>query len=106
MSIKGLGYLTVQATDVGRWRELAIDARGFAEGSGPDPGGLVLRMDERRHRLVVLPGDVDRVLAVGWEVRDQYALEAVRQAVEKAGIEVAALTPAEAAERGAEAVIA
>ncbi|KAB2341588.1 biphenyl-2,3-diol 1,2-dioxygenase [Actinomadura rudentiformis] len=106
MSIRGLGYLQVQATDVGRWRELAIDALGFAEGSGPDPEGLYLRMDERRHRLAVLPGESDRVLAVGWEVRDQYALASVREAVEKAGIEVTVLSAAESAERNVEAAIA
>jgi 3,4-dihydroxy-9,10-secoandrosta-1,3,5(10)-triene-9,17-dione 4,5-dioxygenase len=106
MSIRGLGYLKVQTTDVGRWRELAIDGLGFAEGSGPDPEGLYLRMDERRHRLAILPGEVDRVLAVGWEVRDQYALAAVRQAVEKAGIEVTVFSSAESAERDVEAAIA
>jgi len=104
--IRGLGYLRVQARDIGRWRELTVDALGFAEGSGADPGGLYLRMDERRHRLAVLPGDVDRVLAVGWEVRDQYALAAVREAVEKSGVRVRELTGEEAEERDFEAGIA
>lgn len=103
--IRGLGYLKVQTRHMDRWRELAIDALGFAEGSGPDPDGLYLRMDERRARLIVLPGDADRVLAVGWEVRDQYALAAVREAVEKAGITVTALSKKEAAERYVEQVI-
>ncbi|TDD35056.1 2,3-dihydroxybiphenyl 1,2-dioxygenase [Actinomadura sp. KC06] len=104
--IRGLGYLKVQTRHVERWREFALDGLGFAEGGGPDPGGLYLRMDERRARLAVLPGDSDKVLAVGWEVRDQYALAAVREAVEKAGTAVTALTPDEAAERDAEEVIA
>ncbi|GAA0956945.1 VOC family protein [Actinocorallia libanotica] len=104
--IKGLGYLRVQASDLARWRELALEGLGFAEGSGPDPDGLYLRMDERRYRLAVLPGDADRVLAVGWEVRDQYALAAVREAVEKAGVEVAALSPAEATALDVEQAIA
>ncbi|WP_026400968.1 VOC family protein [Actinomadura rifamycini] len=97
--IRGLGYLKVQTQHIERWRELTIDALGFAEGSGPDPDGLYLRMDERRHRLAVLPGDTDRVLAIGWEVRDQFALAAVREAVEKAGREVTELPPGEDAER-------
>ncbi|WP_106400519.1 biphenyl-2,3-diol 1,2-dioxygenase [Actinocorallia populi] len=104
--IKGLGYLRVQASDLARWRELALEGLGFAEGSGPDSDGLYLRMDERRYRLAVLPGDVDRVLAVGWEVRDQYALAAVREAVEKAGVEVTALSPAEATALDVEQAIA
>ncbi|MFG2086830.1 MULTISPECIES: VOC family protein [unclassified Spirillospora] len=104
--IRGLGYLKVQTRHIGRWREFALEGLGFAEGSGPDPDGLYLRMDERRSRLQVLPGDADRVLAVGWEVRDQYALAAVREAVEKSGTDVTALKPKEAAARDAEEVIA
>lgn len=104
--IRGLGYLRVQTRHIDRWREFALDGLGFAEGSGPDPDGLYLRMDERRSRLQLLPGDDDRVLAVGWEVRDQYALASVREAVEKAGTAVTALKPKEAAERDAEEVIA
>jgi 2,3-dihydroxybiphenyl 1,2-dioxygenase len=100
--LRALGYLKVQATDLGRWRELAIDCLGFAEGSGPDPEGLYLRMDERGSRLIVLPGETDEVLAIGWEVRDQFALAAVGRAVEAAGFAVKSLSAAEADERGVE----
>ncbi|WP_217168489.1 VOC family protein [Streptomyces sp. AC512_CC834] len=101
--IRGLGYLRVQTRDIDRWRELAVDALGFAESTGPDPDGLYLRMDERRARLVVLPGDSDRVLSVGWEVRDQFALAAVGRAVEASGTAVKMLSQEEADDRGVEA---
>ncbi|MFF0108171.1 VOC family protein [Streptomyces hirsutus] len=104
--IRGLGYLRVQTRDIERWRELTVDALGFAEGSGPDPEGLYLRMDERRARLVVLPGDSDRVLSVGWEVRDQFALAAVGRAVEASGTPVKMLGQEEADDRGVEQAIA
>lgn len=104
--LRSLGYLRVQSTDLARWRELAIDALGFAEGSGPAPDGLYLRMDERPARLAVLPGDTDRVLAVGWEVRDQRALQAVAGDVEASGRGVKALTTAECADLGVEEAIA
>jgi 2,3-dihydroxybiphenyl 1,2-dioxygenase len=104
--IRGLGYLKVQTQHIDRWREFALEGLGFAEGSGPDPDGLYLRMDERRSRLQLVPGDTDKVLAVGWEVRDQYALAAVREAVEKSGTAVTVLTAKESAERDAEEVIA
>lgn len=104
--IRGLGYLKVQTRDIDRWRELTVDGLGFAQGSGPDPEGLYLRMDERRARLAVLPGDSDRVLAIGWEVRDQFALTTVREAVEKTGTPVTVLSERESAEREAEQVIA
>ncbi|MEI7056693.1 VOC family protein [Nocardioides sp. CCNWLW239] len=103
--LRGLGYLRVQATDLARWRELAIDALGFAEGSGPDPDGLYLRMDERQARLIVLPGETDRVQAVGWEVRDAAALARVVVDVEASGRGVKALTAEECAERGVERAV-
>ena len=104
--IRGLGYLKVQTRDMSRWRDLLIDALGFAEGTGPDPEGLYLRMDEREARLTVLPGDTDRVLAVGWEVRDQFALAAVGRAVEASNTPVKMLSESESAEKGAEQVLA
>lgn len=103
--IRGLGYLKVQTTDIARWRELTVDALAFQEATGPDPDGLYLRMDERAARLVVLPGDRDQVLAVGWEVRDQFALAAVGRAVEASGTAVKVLTQADCDERRVEAGI-
>ncbi|KRF10452.1 VOC family protein [Nocardioides sp. Soil796] len=103
--LRGLGYLKVQTTDVPRWRELMIDSLGFAEGTGPEPDGLYLRMDERSSRVIILPGETDEVLAVGWEVRDQFALAAVGRAVEAAGTPVKMLSTGEAAHRGVEAAM-
>lgn len=103
--IRGLGYLKVQTQHIARWRELTVEALGFAETVGPNPDALYLRMDEREARLIVLPGDVDQVVAVGWEVRDQFALAAVAKDVEAAGIPVTWLTEEENDERGLEQVI-
>jgi 3,4-dihydroxy-9,10-secoandrosta-1,3,5(10)-triene-9,17-dione 4,5-dioxygenase len=103
--IRGLGYLRVQTTDVPRWRELTVEALGLAETTGPVDGGLYLRMDERAARLIVLPGDSDRVLAVGWEVRDQFALARVGRAVEAAGYAIKELSQGECDERAVEAAL-
>ena len=73
--IKGLGYVRVLATDMDRWRELGFDVLGFAPGSGVEEDALHFRMDERPSRITVERGDVDRVSAVGWEVRDGASLE-------------------------------
>lgn len=103
--LRGLGYLRVQTSDVARWRELAVDALGFGEGAGPVPGGLYLRMDERFARVIVLPGETDHVLSVGWEVRDQFALTAVGAAVEAAGVAVKPLSAEECEDRRVEQAI-
>ncbi|MFF3933862.1 VOC family protein [Streptomyces hirsutus] len=104
--IRALGYVTVQTTDMERWRELAFDVLSFAEGTGPDPDALYLRMDERVARMVVHPGDVDAVRSVGWEVRDRFALARVTETLEKAGYEIERLSVEEADERRVEEAIA
>jgi 3,4-dihydroxy-9,10-secoandrosta-1,3,5(10)-triene-9,17-dione 4,5-dioxygenase len=83
--IKGLGYVRVLATDMNRWRELGFDVLGFAQGSGVEEDALHFRMDERPSRITVEHGDVDRVTAVGWEVRDEAALRRVAAQLEYAG---------------------
>jgi len=103
--LRGLGYLRVQSNDLARWRELAVDSLGFATGSGPDPDALYLRMDERRARLTVFPGETDKVLSVGWEVSDQFALAEVAVDVEAAGIPVKPLSLEECNDRGVEAAV-
>ena len=103
--IKSLGYLTVAASDIDRWRQFAFEVLGFAEGTGPDPSALYLRMDERPARIVVVPDDVDRVLTVGWEVRDRVALQEVKSTAEAAGVVVKELSQSEADERRVEEAI-
>jgi 3,4-dihydroxy-9,10-secoandrosta-1,3,5(10)-triene-9,17-dione 4,5-dioxygenase len=104
--ISSLGYVRVRAVDLDAWREFAFETIGFAQGRGPDAGALYLRMDERVGRIVVLPGDEDRVEAVGWEVRDHLALRRVQSAVENAGIATKPLSLEEADSRRVEAGIA
>ena len=64
MSIRSLGYLRIEATDVSAWREYALKVLGMVEGSGPTDGALYLRMDEFPARLVIVPGEHDRLAAV------------------------------------------
>lgn len=103
--LKSLGYLTVQTRDIDRWRHFALRVLGFAEGSGPDPDALYLRMDERAARIVVVPGEADQVVTVGWEVRDGAALGEVVLAVEAAGTAVKQLSVEEADARRVEEVV-
>lgn len=103
--LKALGYVKVQTHDIDRWRTFAFDVLGFAEGSGPDEDALYLRVDERAARIIVVPGETDEIVTIGWEVRDHAALVRVQEAVEAAGIAVKPLSVEEADARRVEEVI-
>ncbi len=109
--LKSLGYITVSTADMDRWRQFAFGVLGFAEGTSPqgkrpDPPALYLRMDERAARLIVVPGETDRVVTVGWEVRDRAALRRVMAALDGAGVAFKQLPGDEAEARRVEEVIA
>jgi 2,3-dihydroxybiphenyl 1,2-dioxygenase len=104
--LKSLAYVKVATTDIDRWRHFAFDVLGFATGTGADPDALYLRMDERAARIIVVPGEADRIVTVGWEVRDGAALGRVRAALDAAGMAYTALTPQQADERRVEEAIA
>jgi 3,4-dihydroxy-9,10-secoandrosta-1,3,5(10)-triene-9,17-dione 4,5-dioxygenase len=97
--IASLGYLRIESSDVAAWREFGVKVLGMVEGRGPGPGAVYLRMDEFPARLVIVPGEADRLLASGWEVAGSAALERVRRALDEAGVAVKAGTGTELADR-------
>lgn len=103
--LKSLGYITISTNDIDRWRHFAFGVLGFAEGQGPNPTALYLRMDERAARLIVVPDETDRVLTIGWEVRDHPALQRVKAALDGAGVPFKQLSVEEAEARRVEEVI-
>ncbi|OBI68155.1 biphenyl-2,3-diol 1,2-dioxygenase [Mycobacterium sp. E796] len=104
--LKSLGYITISTNDVDRWRHFAFAVLGFAGGKGSDPSALYLRMDERAARIVVVPGETERVLTIGWEVRDHAALQRVKATLDGAGVAFKQLSLDEAEERRVEEAIA
>lgn len=97
--ISSLGYLRIQSTDPGTWREFGTKVLGMAEGKGPDTGSVYLRMDDFPARLIIEGGDSDRLLACGWEARDDSALNGVQQALAEAGVPAKEAADAELARR-------
>jgi 3,4-dihydroxy-9,10-secoandrosta-1,3,5(10)-triene-9,17-dione 4,5-dioxygenase len=86
--ISSLGYLRIESADPTPWREFGTRVLGMAEGRGPDPAAVYLRMDDFPARLVVVPGERDRLLAAGWEVADERALAEAGRALAAAGVPV------------------
>jgi 3,4-dihydroxy-9,10-secoandrosta-1,3,5(10)-triene-9,17-dione 4,5-dioxygenase len=103
--LKSLGYISISTSSIDRWRHFAFGILGFAEGKGPDASALYLRMDERAARIIVVPGETDRVLTVGWEVRDHSALQRVKAVLDGAGVAFKQLSVDEAGARRVEEVI-
>jgi 3,4-dihydroxy-9,10-secoandrosta-1,3,5(10)-triene-9,17-dione 4,5-dioxygenase len=97
--IRSLGYLRIEATDVTAWREFGTRLLGFVEGRGPEPGALYLRMDDFPARLVVVPGETDRLLSSGWEVASEADLSELGRSLADAGVPAKAGTAEELAAR-------
>lgn len=97
--ISSLGYLRIASADPGAWREFGTKVLGMVEGRGPDPAAVYLRMDDFPARLVIVPGEQERLLASGWEVADERALAEVADVLAAAGIPVKTGEAAELADR-------
>lgn len=104
-SIRSLGYLRVEATDVAAWREYALKVLGMVEGKGATPGALYLRMDDFPARLVIVPGTHDRLTEAGWECANAEGLQEIRNRLEIEGIPYKEATAAELAERRVDEMI-
>ncbi|KOV86758.1 iron-dependent extradiol dioxygenase HsaC [Nocardia sp. NRRL S-836] len=99
MGIRSLGYLRIEATDIGRWREFGLKVLGLVEGKGSTEGALYFRMDDFPARLVIVPGESDRLLASGWEVATEAELDEVAKRLASAGVAVAEASAEVLAER-------
>ena len=99
MGIRSLGYLRIEATDIEAWRVFGLKVLGMVEGSGPAPEALYFRMDDFPARLVIVPGEQDRLAASGWETANAGELEEVRERLAAAGVPFKEGTAEELAER-------
>jgi 2,3-dihydroxybiphenyl 1,2-dioxygenase len=94
--VNQFAYIGAGATDLDAWRVYATKVLGHQVMPGTDGHALRLRCDDRYHRLLILPSDVDDVAFVGWEVANRAALERASAAISNAGIEILEGTPGEA----------
>ncbi|PKV90554.1 3,4-dihydroxy-9,10-secoandrosta-1,3,5(10)-triene-9,17-dione 4,5-dioxygenase [Amycolatopsis echigonensis] len=99
MAIRSLGYLRIEATDMDAWRVYGLKVLGMVEGSGSDPNALYLRMDDFPARLVIVPGEKDRLAQAGWEAANAAELDDVRARLDAASVPYKEGTPEELADR-------
>jgi len=87
MKPRSLGYLGVNAKSAADWADYATRLVGMqvAEKAG---GGVALRMDDRKQRLVIEENGGDGIAYFGWEMDDADALGAFCATLDKAGVRV------------------
>jgi 2,3-dihydroxybiphenyl 1,2-dioxygenase len=84
MSVRSLGYLIIEASDLGAWRTFAVGLLGMVP-AVEDESRLLLRMDDKSWRLDVRLAAQDRVVALGWEVAGPGELEVLVGRLDAAG---------------------
>ena len=104
-AIRSLGYMRIEATDMAAWREYGLKILGMVEGKGTVDGALYLRMDDFPARLVIFPGQHDRLSVTGWEAANAAGLQQVREALEANGTPYKEGTAQEKAERRVDELI-
>jgi 3,4-dihydroxy-9,10-secoandrosta-1,3,5(10)-triene-9,17-dione 4,5-dioxygenase len=103
--IRSLGYLRIESTDIAAWREYALKVLGMVEGKGAIDGALYLRMDDFPARLVIVPGEHDRLSVAGWECANAEGLQTVRKALEVEGVPYKEATAVQLADRRVDEMI-
>jgi 2,3-dihydroxybiphenyl 1,2-dioxygenase len=100
--VSQLGYLAFEVSDLAAWEQFATGVLGLGVARRWD-GGLSLRMDGHAQRFFVTQGTpgaiVDDLAAVGWQVADEAALDAVAARLRAAGHDVVEGTREETAAR-------
>ncbi|WP_216913266.1 iron-dependent extradiol dioxygenase HsaC [Nocardia noduli] len=105
MGIRSLGYLRIETANMAAWREYGLKVLGMVAGNGSDPESLYLRMDEFPARLVIVPGERDRLLVSGWETANAGELQDVRDRLDAAGVPFKEGTAAEKLDRRVDGLI-
>lgn len=85
--VDALGYLGLRVRSLEEWEVFATEILGMTATRQTTDGEetLVLRMDERAHRVTLRAGD-DALDYVGWQVSGPDALDEVAAALDEAGV--------------------
>jgi 2,3-dihydroxybiphenyl 1,2-dioxygenase len=74
------------------WRAYARDVLGHDASPDSTDDRLLLRIDDHHHRLAVYSSDTEDVSSVMWQVQDSRSLQELAEGIEKAGMEVNAVS--------------
>lgn len=90
MNIIGIGYLGFESSKIEEWRDYGKNVMGFQLTDSPetDSESLYFKMDDRRHRIAIHPGSIDRVSYIGWEARNRLDFNAAIKTFKENNIEI------------------
>ena len=98
-SVRELGYLGLESSDLAGWTRFATDVLGLSVADHSNAESTHLRMDDRPHRISVGPGERDGLVYTGWGLANADALAGRCEDLVKSGVEVTEATQAELDER-------
>lgn len=98
--IANLGYLVLGVSDLDAWEHFAVDVVGLQAGRRTPGEALALRMDDYAQRMLLVRHEADDLLAAGWEMPNDEALDRFVAQRRAAGHAVEAGDAALAVQRG------
>lgn len=87
MGVAGLGYITLDVSDLDAWLDIAIKVFGMQRMPRADDA-VDLRLDEFHHRLTLHPAASDKLRSVGWELASTEELMALVERLRAYGLDV------------------
>ncbi|MGH7246469.1 MAG: VOC family protein [Pseudomonadota bacterium] len=88
MNLNALGYVGIRTKSLDDWAEYGTRFLGM-QLVEKSRGGLALRMDDRKQRMIVHSDVAEGPSFYGWEVADAAALDALAAHLEESGVKVA-----------------
>ncbi|MBT8453754.1 MAG: VOC family protein [Deltaproteobacteria bacterium] len=85
--VTSFGYVVIESNRLDDWRRFGVEGLGLHL-AHDDRAGLAFRMDAHARRMIVQKGTAEDVVAVGWQVRDDAALEVVLERLRARGIQI------------------
>lgn len=105
MKITSLAYLGFTSTVMEPWRSFGTDLLGLGLAPDGDDGTIYFRMDDRRHRIAIHPGETDEVSYIGWEVAGRIEFQSALAELDGKGVRFTEGTADELALRGVSAMV-
>lgn len=107
MNIIGIGYLGFETTKLDEWRSYGPEVMGFQITDSPvtDPESIYFKLDDRRNRIAIHPGKIDRIAYIGWEARNRVDFIAACERFKQHDIEITVGDEALCEQRGVKELI-